>query len=123
MATHYLDFEKPIAELEEKIEELGLLAASSGSFETEIAGLKKKADQLRKKTYAGLDPWMKTQVARHPQRPHFVDYLAGLFTDYVELRGDRQFGDDQAILGGLARFRGQAVSSWATKRATTPPPA
>ena len=109
MATHYLDFEKPIAELEEKIEELGLLAASSGSFETEIAGLRKKADQLRKKTYAGLDPWMKTQVARHPQRPHFIDYLAALFTDYVELRGDRQFGDDQAILGGMARFRGQAV--------------
>lgn len=109
MATHYLEFEKPIAELEEKIEELGLLAATSGSFETEIAGLKKKADQLRKKTYADLDPWMKTQVARHPQRPHFVDYLSGLFTDYVELRGDRQFGDDQAILGGLANFRGQSV--------------
>jgi len=109
MAKHYLDFEKPIAELEEKIEELGLLAATSGSFETEIAGLKKKADQLRKKTYAELDPWRKTQVARHPQRPHFIDYLAGLFTDYIELRGDRKFGDDQAILGGLARFRGQAV--------------
>ncbi|MBB5745372.1 acetyl-CoA carboxylase carboxyltransferase subunit alpha [Brevundimonas variabilis] len=109
MATHYLDFEKPIAELEEKIEELSLLAATSGSFETEINGLKKKADQLRKKTYAALDPWQKTQVARHPQRPHFIDYLGGLFTDYVELRGDRQFGDDQAILGGLARFRGQSV--------------
>lgn len=109
MATHYLDFEKPIAELEEKIEELSLLAATSGSFETEINGLKQKADQLRRKTYAALDPWQKTQVARHPQRPHFVDYLGGLFTDYVELRGDRQFGDDQAILGGLARFRGQSV--------------
>ena len=109
MATHYLDFEKPIADLEEKIEELGLLSATSGSVESEIAGLKKKADQLRKKTYAELDPWKKTQVARHPQRPHFIDYLDGLFTDYVELRGDRQFGDDQAILGGLARFRGQAV--------------
>ncbi|MES2861298.1 MAG: carboxyl transferase domain-containing protein, partial [Pseudomonadota bacterium] len=109
MATHYLEFEKPIADLEAKIEELGLLSATSGSFETEIDGLKKKAEQLRKKTYAELDPWKKTQVARHPQRPHFVDYLETLFTDYVELRGDRQFGDDQAILGGLARFRGQAV--------------
>ena len=109
MATHYLDFEKPIAELEEKIEELSLLSSTSGSFETEINGLKKKADQLRKKTYAALDPWQKTQVARHPQRPHFIDYLDGLFTDYVELRGDRQFGDDQAILGGVARFRGQSV--------------
>ena len=109
MATHYLDFEKPIADLEAKIEELGLLSATSGSFETEIDGLRKKAEQLRKKTYAGLDPWMKTQVARHPQRPHFVDYVAGLFTDFVELRGDRQFGDDQAIIGGLARFRDRPV--------------
>jgi acetyl-CoA carboxylase carboxyl transferase subunit alpha len=109
MATHYLEFEKPIADLEAKIEELGLLSATSGSFETEIDGLRKKAEQLRKKTYAELDPWKKTQVARHPQRPHFIDYLDALFTDYVELRGDRQFGDDQAILGGLARFRGQAV--------------
>lgn len=109
MATHYLDFEKPIADLEEKIEELSLLSSTSGSFEAEIGGLRKKADQLRKKTYADLDPWQKTQVARHPQRPHFVDYLSGLFTDYVELRGDRQFGDDQAILGGIARFRGVSV--------------
>ena len=109
MATHYLDFEKPIADLESKIEELSLLASSAGSFDAEIAGLRKKADQLRRKTYAGLDPWMRTQVARHPQRPHFVDYLDGLFTDWNELHGDRQFGDDQAILGGLARFRGRPV--------------
>lgn len=105
MATHYLDFEKPIAELEAKIEELSLLSSSAGSFDAEIEGLRRKAEQLRRKTYAGLDPWMKTQVARHPQRPHFVDYVEGLFTDFVELKGDRQFGDDQAILGGLARFR------------------
>ncbi len=109
MATHYLDFEKPIAELEAKIEELSLLSSSAGSFDAEIEGLRKKAEQLRRKTYSGLDPWMKTQVARHPQRPHFVDYVDGLFTDFVELKGDRQFGDDQAILGGLARFRGRSV--------------
>ena len=109
MATHYLEFEKPIAELEQKIEELNGLSATSGSFETEIAGLRKKAAQLRKKTYANLDPWMRTQVARHPERPHFIDYVDGLFTDFVELKGDRQFGDDQAIMGGLARFRGQSV--------------
>ena len=109
MATHYLDFEKPIADLEAKIAELSALSESAGSFEAEIAGLKKKADQLRRKTYAGLDPWMKTQVARHPQRPHFIDYVEGLFTDWNELHGDRQFGDDQAILGGLARFRGRPV--------------
>jgi acetyl-CoA carboxylase carboxyl transferase subunit alpha len=111
MAAHYLDFEKPIADLEAKIEELSLLSASAsaGSFDSEIEGLRKKADQLRRKTYASLDPWMKTQVARHPNRPHFVDYVAGLFEDFVELRGDRQFGDDQAILGGLARFNGDPV--------------
>ena len=109
MAVHYLEFEKPIAELEAKIEELNLLSSTSGSFDAEVEGLRKKAEQLRKKTYAALDPWMKTQVARHPQRPHFVDYIEGLFTDFVELKGDRQFGDDQAILGGLARFRGSPV--------------
>ncbi len=109
MATHYLEFEKPIAELEAKIEELSLLSSSAGSFDAEIEGLRRKAEQLRRKTYAGLDPWMKTQVARHPQRPHFVDYVEGLFTDFVELKGDRQFGDDQAILGGLARFRDRPV--------------
>ncbi|MDQ3125519.1 MAG: acetyl-CoA carboxylase carboxyltransferase subunit alpha [Pseudomonadota bacterium] len=109
MAVHYLEFEKPIADLEAKIEELNLLSSTSGSFDAEVDGLRKKAEQLRRKTYASLDPWMKTQVARHPQRPHFVDYVEGLFTDFVELKGDRQFGDDQAILGGLARFRGAPV--------------
>src|SRR5690606_13606820 len=109
MATHYLEFEKPIAELDAKLAELSLLAPTSGSFETEIAALRKKADAMRTKAYANLDPWMRTQVARHPQRPHFIDYVDGLFTDFVELHGDRQFGDDQAILGGLARFRGQPV--------------
>ena len=109
MAVHYLEFEKPIADLEAKIEELNLLSSTSGSFDAEVEGLRKKAEQLRRKTYAALDPWMKTQVARHPQRPHFVDYVEGLFTDFVELKGDRQFGDDQAILGGLARFRGAPV--------------
>ncbi|WIY68402.1 acetyl-CoA carboxylase carboxyltransferase subunit alpha [Aquidulcibacter paucihalophilus] len=109
MAVHYLEFEKPIADLEAKIEELNLLSATSGSFDAEVEQLRKKAEQLRKKTYASLDPWMKTQVARHPQRPHFVDYVEALFTDFVELKGDRQFGDDQAIIGGLARFRGAPV--------------
>ncbi len=109
MATHYLEFEKPIADLEAKIEELSLLSETAGSFETEVAGLTRKAEELRRKIYGKLDPWMKTQVARHPQRPHLVDYIDGLFTDFVELHGDRQFGDDQAIIGGLARFRDRPV--------------
>ena len=123
MATHYLEFEKPITELEAKIAELSHLAPTSGSFETEIAALRKKADALRVKTYANLDPWMRTQVARHPQRPHLVDYLDSLFTDFVELHGDRQFGDDQAILGGRPASAASRSWSWATKRVTTPKPA
>lgn len=109
MAKHYLEFEKPIADLEAKIEELTLLSETAGSFDSEIAGLTRKAEELRRKIYGKLDPWLKTQVARHPQRPHLVDYIDGLFNDFVELHGDRQFGDDQAIIGGLARFRGRPV--------------
>ncbi|WP_282009159.1 acetyl-CoA carboxylase carboxyltransferase subunit alpha [Brevundimonas aveniformis] len=109
MAQHYLEFEKPIADLEAKIEELQALSETTGSFEAEIEALRKKANKLRRDAYANLDPWKKTQVARHPQRPHLFDYLEGLITDFVELKGDRQFGDDQAIVGGLGRFRDRPV--------------
>lgn len=109
MAQHYLEFEKPIADLEAKIEELQALSETTGSFEAEIVALRKKAGKLRRDAYANLDPWKKTQVARHPQRPHLFDYLDGLITDFVELKGDRQFGDDQAIVGGLGRFRDRPV--------------
>ncbi len=109
MAQHYLEFEKPIADLEAKIEELQALSETTGSFEAEIDALRKKANKLRRDAYANLDPWKKTQVARHPQRPHLFDYLDGLITDFVELKGDRQFGDDQAIVGGLGRFRDRPV--------------
>ena len=111
MVQHYLDFERPIAELEGKIEELSKLSESAGasSFETEIESLRGRLDELRREAYSRLDPWQKTQVARHPQRPHFVDFLSGLIEEFVELRGDRVFGDDQAIVGGLGRFRGTAV--------------
>lgn len=108
-ARHYLDFEKPIADLEAKIEELSALSETTGPFEAEISALRDRARELRLEAYANLDPWRKTQVARHPQRPHFVDYVAGLITEFVELRGDRKYGDDQAVLGGLGRFRGQPV--------------
>ena len=111
MAAHYLDFERPIAELEAKIEELHKLSEINGpgAFDVEIAALRERVGELRAEAYAHLDPWQKTQIARHPGRPHFVDYVGGLIEEFVELRGDRKFADDQAILGGLGRFRGQAV--------------
>lgn len=111
MAAHYLDFERPIADLESKIEELSRLSetAGPGAFDTEIQALRDRAQALRKEAYANLDAWQKTMVARHPQRPHLRDYVAGLIDEFVELRGDRKFADDQAIVGGLGRFRGQPV--------------
>jgi acetyl-CoA carboxylase carboxyl transferase subunit alpha len=111
MAAHYLEFERPIAELETKIDELSRLscAAGPGDFDAQIAALRERVGRMRLEAYAHLDPWQKTQIARHPQRPHFVDYVSGLIEDFVELRGDRKFADDQAILGGPGRFRGQPV--------------
>jgi acetyl-CoA carboxylase carboxyl transferase subunit alpha len=111
MAAHYLEFERPIAELEAKIDELSKLSETSGhgAFDAEIAAMRARAAEVRAQTYAHLDAWQKTQIARHPGRPHFVDYLAGLIEEFVELRGDRAFADDQAILGGLGRFRGAPV--------------
>ncbi len=111
MVQHYLEFERPIAELEGKIEELSRLSetAGAGSFDSEIDALRTRLGQLRRESYAALTPWQKAQVARHPERPHFVDYLEGLIDEFVELRGDRKFADDQAIMGGLGRFRGMPV--------------
>lgn len=108
---HYLDFERPIAEVEAKIDELSKLSGSAGGggFDDEVVSLRAKVEALRRDAYARLDPWQKTQVARHPERPHLKDYLDGLITDFVELRGDRKFSDDQAIVGGLGRFRGRPV--------------
>jgi len=104
---HYLDFERPIGELDAKIDELSKLADTheAGKFDAEILALRKRADKLRRDAYARLDPWQKTQVARHPDRPHLKDYLEALIEDFVELRGDRVYGDDQAVVGGLGRFR------------------
>ncbi len=118
MAAHYLEFERPIAELEAKIEELHKLSetAGPGAFDAEIAALRDRAGDLRRAAYENLDPWQKTQIARHPQRPHFVDYMAGLIEEFVELRGDRTFADDQAMMGGLGRFRGQPVVVIGTER-------
>jgi acetyl-CoA carboxylase carboxyl transferase subunit alpha len=111
MAAHYLEFERPIGELEAKIEELSKLseAGGAGDIEAEIEALRARARTMRTEAYAHLDAWQKTQIARHPQRPHFIDYVGGLIEEFVELRGDRTFADDQAIMGGLGRFRGQPV--------------
>lgn len=106
----YLDFEKPIAELQARIGELRE-AASGGSanIDTELAKLETKADRMLADTYARLTPWQKTQVARHPERPHFKHYIAQLFDDFMPLSGDRGFGDDQAIQCGFGRIAGQRV--------------
>lgn len=103
--TVYLDFEKPVALLEARISELEEAAGESDvNVSAELGKLTAKADKLLQDTYAKLTPWQKTQVARHPERPHFKNYVAGLFEDFLPLAGDRAFGDDQAILGGLARL-------------------
>jgi acetyl-CoA carboxylase carboxyl transferase subunit alpha len=106
----YLDFEKPIAELETRVAELRE-TASSGSIDidAEIGRLESKASKLLRDTYARLTPWQKAQVARHPERPHFKDYVAGLADDFLPLAGDRAFGEDCAIVGGLARIDGRRV--------------
>jgi len=106
----FLDFEKPIAELQGRIDELRDTAAEgSVDLATDIARLQAKSDKLLKDTFARLTPWQKTQVARHPERPHFKDYVAALFDEFVPLAGDRAFGDDQAIIGGFATFRGRKI--------------
>ena len=104
----FLDFEKPIAELRTRIDELRETEADV-DIGAELARLESKSDKLLRDTFARLTPWQKTQVARHPERPHFKEYVAGLFDEFVPLAGDRAFGDDQAILGGFARFRGRRV--------------
>lgn len=107
----YLDFEKPVAELEAKIEEMRALQAGGDAIAIveEINRIEVKADQALKELYAGLTPWQKTQVARHPQRPHCLDYIAALIADFVPLAGDRSYGEDAAIVGGFGRFRGESV--------------
>ncbi len=107
---NYLDFEKPIAELEGKIEELRHLTGSPEvNIADEVGKLQTKVDKLLVSTYSKLTPWQKTQVARHHDRPHAVDYIAALFDDFTPLAGDRSFAEDAAIVGGIGRFRGTSV--------------
>ncbi|MFM9970544.1 MAG: acetyl-CoA carboxylase carboxyltransferase subunit alpha [Burkholderiales bacterium] len=110
MKTTFLDFEQPVAELETKIEELRYVQDDSAvDISEEISRLQKKSQALTRDLYAKLTPWQVSQVARHPQRPYTLDYIAELFTDFEEMHGDRAFADDRSIVGGLARFGGQSV--------------
>ena len=108
----FLDFEKPIADLEARINDLRELDGEQdggANIEEEVAKLQDKADQLLRETYENLTPWQKVQVARHPNRPQFGDYVAGLIDDFTPLAGDRAYSDDKAITGGIGRFRGRSV--------------
>ena len=108
----FLDFEKPIADLEARIHDLRELDGEQdggANIEEEVAKLQDKADQLLRETYENLTPWQKVQVARHPNRPQFGDYVAGLIDDFTPLAGDRAYSDDKAITGGIGRFRGRSV--------------
>ncbi|MGD9480544.1 acetyl-CoA carboxylase carboxyltransferase subunit alpha [Shinella sp. G-2] len=109
---NYLDFEKPISDLEGKIHELRKLAEEDESVDTtdEVGRLEIRAREAMADIYSKLTPWQKTQVARHPQRPHFVDYASQLFEEFTPLAGDRKFAEDEAIQAGLGRFRGEAVA-------------
>jgi acetyl-CoA carboxylase carboxyl transferase subunit alpha len=117
MIRHFLDFERPIAELESKIEELRHLSTTSEiNIADEVGRLENTANRLLRQTYARLTPWQKVQVARHPERPHCLDYLGGLITEFVPLAGDRAFAEDAAIIGGIGRFRGRSVLVLGTEK-------
>jgi acetyl-CoA carboxylase carboxyl transferase subunit alpha len=117
MIRHFLDFERPIAELEGKIEELRHLSTTSEiNIADEVGRLESTAGRLLRQTYSRLTPWQKVQVARHPERPHCLDYIGGLITEFVPLSGDRAFAEDAAIIGGIGRFRGQSVLVLGTEK-------
>src|SRR5258707_1292803 len=105
----YLDFEKPVAELDSKVDELRALAAGGSDIAEEISRIEDKAAQALNDLYANLTPWQKTLVARHPQRPHCIDYIDALISEFTPLAGDRKFGEDAALMAGFGRFRGESV--------------
>src|SRR6202795_2528505 len=114
---HFLDFERPIAELEGKIEELRHLSTDSGlNIAEEVGRLEVQATRLLRQSYARLNSWQKVLVARHPERPHCLDYIAGLIVDFVPLAGDRAFAEDPAIVGGIGRFRGRSIMVLGTEK-------
>src|SRR5260370_484744 len=105
----YLDFEKPVAELESKVDEVRALAATGSDIGDEISRIEEKAAQALSDLYANLTPWQKTLVARHPQRPHLSDFINALIPEFTPLAGDRKFGEDEALIGGFGRFRGESL--------------
>jgi len=117
----YLDFEKPVAEFQTKILELKSLADSEQamSIDDEVKRLQSRADEALVDIYKKLTPWQKTQVARHPQRPHFVDYVDALITEWTPLAGDRKFAEDEALLAGFGRFEGQSVAIIGTEKGSS----
>ena len=115
MKRHFLEFERPVAELEAKIEELRHLSNGTLNIADEVGRLESTAERLLRQTYERLTPWQKVQVARHPQRPHCLDCIAGLIT-FVPLAGDRTFGEDSAVVGGIGRFRGPSVVVLGTEK-------
>src|SRR3978361_125717 len=115
----YLDFEKPVAELDAKIDELRALAATGSDIGDEISRVEENAAQELSDLYANLTPWQKMQVARHPQRPHCVEYLDALITEFTPLAGDRKFGDDEALMGGFGRFRGESICVLGQEKGST----
>src|SRR5512147_28769 len=105
LPQEYLEFEKPIAELEKKIEELTLFTSNGNiDLEEEILKLHKKSDQLRSEIYSRITPWQKAQISRHPNRPYTLDYIEAMLTDFLEMHGDRAFADDPAIVSGMAKL-------------------
>jgi acetyl-CoA carboxylase carboxyl transferase subunit alpha len=104
-----LDFERPLVDLERQIAELKALAGQGAEFEADLGRLEEKARRLQREIFGALDPWQKVQLSRHPRRPYFLDYVPHLFTEFVELRGDRAFADDPAVVTGLASFHGEPV--------------
>lgn len=115
----YLDFEKPVAELDSKVDELRAMAASGTDIGEEVGRIEEKAGQALADLYANLSPWQKTMVARHPQRPHFTDFVNGLITEFTPLAGDRKFGEDAALVGGFGRFRGEPICVMGQEKGAT----
>jgi len=109
VVTSWLDFERPVVELEEKIQELKAQAGPKGAVQSELEELERQAEALRRQIFATLTPYQRVQLARHPRRPYALDYVERCFTDWTELHGDRHFADDPAIVGGLAMLEGRPV--------------